>query len=65
MFRMPSYRHVEFDIVGDVTACVLGPIGIVDRDRDSYFVGFECVPLDEASVDSTARAAAIEESFHG
>ncbi len=59
----PLDRHTRFDVFGDVPACVAGSIGVVDGDRYIDLSRLEFVLLDEASVDSAASTAAIQEPF--
>ncbi len=56
-------RHSGFNVFGDVPACIVCTIGIVNGDRYVDLPSQEVVLLDEASVDSAARAAAIQEPF--
>ncbi len=56
-------RHMCFDVFGDVSACVVGTIGIVDGDRYVDLSRLEVVLLDEASVDSAARATTVQQAL--
>ncbi len=62
-FRMSFNRHTGLDVLSDVTAGVVGSVGVVDRDRDGDLARFEAMRLDKASVDGAARAAAVKQAF--
>ncbi len=47
MFCMSLDRHLGFDVLGDVPACIAGTIGIVDWDWYVDLAGLEVVLLDE------------------
>ncbi len=59
MFCMSPDHHSGFDVFGDVPACIVGTIGIVDGDRYIDLMRWQVVLLDEASVDGAACTATI------
>ncbi len=56
-------RQARFDVFGDVTAGIAGTVSVVNRDRYVDLACLELVPLNEASIDGTARASAIVEAL--